>query len=334
MNKDKTIETLRGFVILLVVIGHVIGSTSDGGMKVSDDSFLRYVYYTFIDPVQMPLFTIIAGWVYSLKSLNLDSLKTFIVKKVFRLLVPMFVVGNCYFVIQYITPGTNHKEELADIWRLLFFPYTIYWYLYSLFFVFVITALIDVCGKLKGIFNWGVIFIISLISLLVRDVLIPEEVPNFLSFKGVLYLFPSFILGVGLNRFKDFFQINAIKYISVLLFIGCIIIQQLSWFKMIDIVVVKDNIFGLLIGFTGAMILLRCKTEINWMIWFGGFSYSIYLFHGFGTAAGRIIPEYMNVNSVVLIFITSLAMGTIIPIITEKILERFKLTRFLFLGKY
>lgn len=56
-TKDSTIETLRGAVIIMVVIGHVIGSGSDGGMKVNDDSFLRYFYDTFIASIQMPLFT-------------------------------------------------------------------------------------------------------------------------------------------------------------------------------------------------------------------------------------------------------------------------------------
>jgi hypothetical protein len=40
IEKDLFVETLRGLAITLVVIGHVIGSASDGGMQVSDDSFL------------------------------------------------------------------------------------------------------------------------------------------------------------------------------------------------------------------------------------------------------------------------------------------------------
>ena len=76
-EKDTTIETLRGAVIILVVIGHVIGSASDGGMKVSDDSILRYFYFTFIDPLQMPLFTIIAGSVYALRPTIYEKINDF-----------------------------------------------------------------------------------------------------------------------------------------------------------------------------------------------------------------------------------------------------------------
>lgn len=46
MNKQKVahIESLRGIAILLVVIGHVIGSTPAGGMKIDYPSFWRYLY--------------------------------------------------------------------------------------------------------------------------------------------------------------------------------------------------------------------------------------------------------------------------------------------------
>ena len=332
-NKDQAIETLRGAVILLVVVGYVIGSKSDGGMKVSDDSFFRYFYDTFIAPIQMPLFTILAGWVYTLKLPVYDKLRTFITKKAFRLLLPMLVVSLCYFLLQYFTPGTNRKSNLHDLWKLLFFPYTLFWYLYSLFIVFVIIALIDVFNKMDTRINWLVIFSVTIAALLLRDVFIPYETPNYISYKGALYLLPCFILGVGLNRFKDVFQSKLALYLSVVLLVICVTIQQLSWFKVIDYVVHQDDFIGLFIGFTATMILLRSRLEARWLIWVGGFAYSIYLFHAFGTAAGRIIPQKLNINSTILIFVMSLTTGIILPIITEKILERFRLTRILFLGR-
>ncbi len=102
IEKDLFVETLRGLAITLVVIGHVIGSASDGGMQVSDDSFLRYLYYTFIEFLQMPLFTIIAGWVYALNPIKQGNFLPFIKKKVYRILVPMIVVGVVYFLLSEV----------------------------------------------------------------------------------------------------------------------------------------------------------------------------------------------------------------------------------------
>ena len=332
-DKDQTIETLRGAVIILVVIGHVIGSESDGGMMVRNDSFFRYMYDTFIDCIQMPLFTVIAGWVYTLKPVSYEKINDFILKKVMRILVPMVVVGTSYFLVQYFTLGTNHKGNLSEIWRLLLFPFTLYWYLYSLFLVFGIIALVDSFNKMKTINNWFIFFSMSVFILLIRDVVIPYEQPNYFSYKGAMYLLPCFILGVGLNRFKVFFQNRIFANFTAFIFVVSICIQQLSWFKIVDYTVNKETIVGLLIGLTGTIMLLKFSLKTNWLIWFGGFAYSIYLFHGFGTAGGRIIAKRFNIQSSDLIFTISLVAGLSLPILTEKILERFKITRMLFLGK-
>lgn len=332
-TKDSTIETLRGAVIIMVVIGHVIGSGSDGGMKVNDDSFLRYFYDTFIASIQMPLFTILAGEVYSLKPVAHNGFKTFVSKKAMRLLVPMLTVGVCYFLLQYFTPGTNNKGDLFDLWKLVFFPYTLFWYLYSLFIVFVIVGLLDIFNKMNTVTNLLIVFSVSIIALLLRDLFIPFESPNYLSYKGALYLLPCFVLGVGLNRFKEVFQSKWVTYLSIIIIVICVGIQQLSCFKLINYVVHKDDFFCLLLGFTATILLLRSRIESGWLIWFGSFAYSIYLFHAFGTAGGRIIALKLHINSVLIIFGLSLTAGIIFPIIAEKILERSKLTRVLFLGK-
>ena len=128
-GKNLSIETLRGIAILLVVVGHVIGSGPGGGMKIDFPHPLRYLY-VWIDYIQMPLFTAIAGWAYALKPFSASSgFGSFAGKKALRLLVPMAVVGTLYFGVQYLMPGTNSKGELGQMWRIYLFPYTIYWYL-------------------------------------------------------------------------------------------------------------------------------------------------------------------------------------------------------------
>lgn len=121
-SKSPYIETLRGIAILLVVIGHVIGSTSSGGMKVDDSSFYRYLY-CFFENIRMPLLTVISGWVYALHPIEKSKTWLFLRKKVRRLLFPMIFVGSTYYIIQYLTPGTNMKHSLGDIWQI---------YIYSL----------------------------------------------------------------------------------------------------------------------------------------------------------------------------------------------------------
>ena len=331
-EKDLSVETLRGAAIILVVIGHVIGSGSDGGMQVDNDSFLRHFYYTF-EFLRMPLFTVISGWVYALHPVTSKYFNDFIVKKIRRILLPMIFVGGAYFLLQYLVPGTNAKGDLSEIWKIFVFPYTLFWYLPSLFLVFVLVAIIDSFRKMETFINWLLVFCLTLMILLVRDYFIAQESLNFFSYKGAVYLLPFFIMGVGIKRFKDFFN-NRIFIASLLIILICsLVIQQLAWYKLFDYNFSKSGGIGLLIGLTGTILLFRLRWKVNWLIWFGSFAYSIFLFHAFGTAAGRIIIQKFGIHYSAIIFIVSLLAGMCFPIIAEKIFNRFGITRMLFLGR-
>jgi glucans biosynthesis protein C len=331
-EKDKSVESLRGAAIILVVIGHVIGSGSDGGMQVSDNSFLRHFYYTF-EYLRMPLFTVISGWVYALHPVDINHVGGFLVKKVRRILLPMIFVGATYFIVQYFMPGTNSKGNLSEIWKILVFPYTLFWYLPSLFLVFAVVTLIDSFLRKENFFLWIAVFSMALAMLLLRNYVIPQESPNYFSYKGAIYLLPFFVMGVGISRFKPFFSNRYFLYGLFVLLVASLVIQQLVWYKVIDYDLSKSGGIGLLIGLTGTILLFQLKWSVKWLIWLGSFAYSIFLFHAFGTAGGRIIIQKLGIDSTALVFAVSLLVGMIIPIIAEKILDTTGPTRMLFLGR-
>ena len=275
-QKDPSVETLRGFAIILVVLGHVIGSDSSGGMRVSDDSFLRYVYYTF-EYLRMPLFTVISGWVYALRPARRSNLGDFTMKKVRRILFPMVFVGATYYVLQYFTPGTNAKNPLSDIWHILVFPYTLYWYLPSLFWVFVLCSLFDAFKAMEKLPGWLAVMTIAVGLLFVRNAFIPESFPNYMSFKGAIYLFPFFVTGIGIQRFKTLFANKVFNGVLLGVLVFGLLIQQLSWFGAIDYELSKRSGLGLLIGISGTILFFRVKWNVKWLVWFGSYAYSIYL---------------------------------------------------------
>lgn len=331
-EKDLSLETLRGIAIILIVIGHVIGSESGGGMQVENDSLLRHFYYTF-EYLRMPLFTVISGWVYALHPVKLEYFTGFITKKIRRIIFPMIFVGLFYFLLQYFVPGTNYKGHLSDIWKIFVFPYTLFWYLPSLFLVFTFVALLDSVRIMNTFINWIFIFCFALLALSFRDIIIPMGSLNYFSYKGALYLLPFFIIGIGIKRFNFFFSSPILLNILLPILIICLIIQQLSWYKIIEYGLNRNGGVGLLIGITGAILLLRLRWKVNWLISIGSFAYSIFLFHAFGTAAGRIVIKKFGIHYSLIIFIVSTFAGMYFPIIAEKILDRFKITRMLLLGR-
>jgi hypothetical protein len=56
----------------------------------------------------------------------------------------MFVVGVCYFLLQYVTPGTNKRKSL-DLWKLLLFPYNVILvFIFTICCFLFVMALVDV----------------------------------------------------------------------------------------------------------------------------------------------------------------------------------------------
>jgi glucans biosynthesis protein C len=334
-KKNTHIETIRGLAILLVVIGHVIGSAGEGGMKVNDDSFLRYVYFSFIKFTQMPLFTVIAGWVYALKPFNADSgrLINFYINKIQRLLIPMVVVGGMYYVLQSFTPGTNASNDLKDIWKIAIFPYTLYWYLQALFFCFVFISIIDKFDISKNIRGYFVILAFSFILIYIRNEFIPQSFPNYFGFKGGIYLLPFFVIGIGFNRFSDQLNNKILRWVAIITFIAGFSIQQLIWFEIINYKMYMSRGIGLIIGVSLIVFSMQIKFTNKWLVWLGSFAYTIYLFHAFGTAGGRIFANRIGITSTFFIFIFSLFLGLFLPVLVEIIADKFGITRLLFLGK-
>ena len=331
-KKDLSIETLRGMAIILVVMGHVIGYDSTGGMKVADDSFLRHFYFTF-QYIRMPLFTAISGWVYALAAVKAGSFNTFEIKKARRILLPLLFVGGSYYILQSIVPNTNTPNPLNEIWTLLVFPYTFYWYLYALFIVFTVVAFIDIYKLCDTVSHWLGLVAIGFIVLYIRDSVIPDYVRNVWAFKNAIYLFPYFMLGLGVKRFPEVFKTKYLLTVVSMLLVAGLLLQQLAWYKIIECNLKPEGILGLSVGILGVITLLNMKFQNKQFIWIGNFAYTIYLFHSFGTSGGRILLKAGGIHNSVAIFFISLLCGLAFPILVEKVLDKNGITRMLFLGR-
>lgn len=330
-NKNLHIETLRGFAIILVVMGHIIGSTPDGGMKIDFPSPWRYLYL-WIDFIQMPLFTAIAGWVYGLKLLKKEYFSSFLKKKTFRLLVPMVTVGTLYFTVQYLIPGTNSKGSWTEIWKIYLFPYTIYWYLPSLFIMFLLQGIIDINGWANSLSGWIKCFIGIYLLMILQSTCIPNNIPNLFSFKGALMQFPYFITGVGICRFSKEISSKWVKTSCLIAVCIGLLLLQIDWFYSLH----NNTIYKItqpLWAICSLYFILRSSVTNNFLIRIGSYAYTIYLFHGFGTAGGRIILTKSGVHSEIIIFLFALFIAIFIPIILERILKKWEITRMLFLGE-
>jgi fucose 4-O-acetylase-like acetyltransferase len=326
VEKDLSIETLRGFAIVFMVAGHIIGSSLTG-MRVADNSVWRYFYFAF-EFIRMPLFTVISGYIYSFRPAADSKYSDFIRGKARRVLLPLIFVATLHCISQYFVPDTNVKLPLSDIWKIYIFPYEHFWFLQAIFLIFLVVGLIDKLKLMQKIENWLIIF---LAASLIRN-MIPEFRINVFSADRFLNLLPFFILGCGIQRFNGYFTSRVLIRLAIIVFILSFGLQQYTWFSNYTLDLYETKTLSLFVACAGIILLFHVRKNINIMSKIGYYAFGIYLFHVLGTAGSRIFLMRVGVLEHYILFICGLLCGIALPILIEMVFEKSKILRRLFLG--
>lgn len=334
-EKDRYIETLRGLTILLVVVSHVIGMDASGGMRVSDDSVWRYLYFTLCsNHITIPLFTALAGWVYALKPVRKGAVGHFLVKKARRLLLPLIFTGTLYYLLQALTPGANQIVELKRIWCIYLYPHSIFWYLPALFLIFCLMAFIDArgcCGKLRRWAGWLAVSIVGSVT----GHLAAAHIPNLFGIWGAMSVLPYFLLGAGVCRFRDRLATPPLRRLYLAGLVVSFAALQAVWFTLGNVHLLLHYYLHIPLSLLSTAFLLswRQRPAVCWLEQLGHHAYTIYLFHVFGTAGGRILLAAFNIHNQTIVFAVSLTLGMAVPLAVDKIAERGRMVARLFLGR-
>lgn len=312
--RDIRIDTLRGLACIFLVSYHVIGNTPSNGLHI-ETGLLREVN-DLLATVRMPLFTFLSGMVYAFRPLS-DNWPKFLKGKARRLLIPMLVVGTLFAVIQAIVPGTNNKID--NWWLLHIYPVQHFWFVEALFWVFVFIIPLE----LNKLLNNRLVTCLIILAFLALAV--GQPYTKILAFKGFIYLTPFFLLGMSIVRF-NILPLPVLP--SVVGFLG---IMAIVYFSTNGIA--GKSLLGCVIGIVSCYFLLGMKLEVSWLARVGLYSYSIYIFHVFFTAASRIIisklfyvPEEVN-------FLIGVLLGVMGPISVYFVTKKITLFRFLLLGE-
>ncbi|WP_334061772.1 acyltransferase family protein [Alteromonas genovensis] len=312
--RDIRIDTLRGLACIFLVGYHVIGNNPTNGLHI-ESGFLREIN-DLLETVRMPLFTFISGMLYAYRPLS-GNWPKFLKGKARRLLIPMLVVGTLFAIIQALVPGTNNKIEIW--WLLHIYPVQHFWFVEALFLVFIFIIPLELNRLLDN--KLVTIFIIAGFLALA----IGQPYTKLLAFKGFVYLTPFFLFGMSIVRFK----ISPLPIFSSL--IGFVGIMSAIYFLTDG--VYGRSLLGCLIGMFSCYLLLGLKMEVTWLAKIGIYSYSIYIFHVFFTAASRIMINKASVLPIELTFIIGVAAGVFGPIFLSKSIKNIPYANFILLGQ-
>ncbi|KIE21834.1 hypothetical protein SE23_06380 [Vibrio sinaloensis] len=320
-KRDITIDTLRGVACILLVSYHVIGSNDTNGLKLSE-GFYRTLN-DFLVYIRMPLFTFLSGYVYANRPYKNDF-NRYIVGKARRLLLPMLYVGTTFAVLQSIVDGSNNQTQN---WHLLHIvPVAHFWFIEAIFIIFLCMIFLEHYKLLSSISNCSLVFGLS-VFLYTHNNNIDIE---YFAFSGAIYLFPYFLFGLLVNRFKledklGFFLIGVILLTTISILYG-IADDYIS-------VESKYSFVSLIIGCLSCFLLLSFRLKSALLAQIGVFSYSIYLYHVFFTAGSRIVFTNIGVTNISLLFFISLLVGIIGPVMVDVVFKKNKFLRKNLLGK-
>lgn len=190
VKRDLTIDTLKGFLIILVILGHLIGSLDRS----------NNVIWNFIYTFHMPLFVLVSGYLSNRDNLKLSTIiKPLVVFQLINVTI-LSIMGADFSVSYFLVPH----------WTL--------WYLLSLVFWRLILKYTS-----RGLLDRPHMYlgIVMLASLLIGLVM-----PNgrILSIQRTISFFPFFLMGYYFqtNQIKQKLWGNSLS--KILLVIVCMIV--------------------------------------------------------------------------------------------------------------
>lgn len=324
-HADPAIETMRGVAVLLLIAYHVIGPGPNGGMGLAYPEPLRAFADIFGD-IRMPLFAFIAGWVYGLKPVRLETYGRFVWGKIRRLMIPG-AVAAILFAVADRAMGGSFSMPLAESWRILVMPYAHFWFLQAIFLIFVLYGLLDALfrGRATAIFL-GLSIVLYFAS---------PYLPEAMSAKRAAHLLPSFLLGLLAVRHIDLLRERR----GLVLLVATAALAWATWVHVQSFLATGRpelrllDVQSIAVAFSTTMLALLALPRIRVLEMIGPFAFTIYLYHIFGTSGARQALGIVGIDAQPAVLVAGLAAGLAVPIVVHKLAELHPLGRRLILGQ-
>ena len=139
-KREAWVDNVKVIACIFVALGHFFQSMVGSSILPETDLykwFNQTIYYFHV-----PLFFICSGYLYQKRSKinNFSSYKNNIINKAIALGIPYFVFSAATWIMKSGLSGLVNKTPQASLVKTLFIsPLPPYWFLYSLFFIFLIT---------------------------------------------------------------------------------------------------------------------------------------------------------------------------------------------------
>lgn len=324
------VDTIRAVVCIILVLHHMVGISPTFGLELALDHPISLLSHTTQD-MRMPIFSFISGMVFVRISGIWSEAAVVIRKKARRLLLPMASVGTLFWLARDAA-GTL-QQPLPMIYVTSFAHY---WFLQASFLIMVTATLLGCL--LGGASHTRIAAGLGVLGILwIGFVLFPLPLINWFSIANAVFLLPFFMSGYLLNQSEGLRQhLRAAPWArplgAALLLAGLWVGWGIADGSLILTGPARMQV-AILLGFCACFGLILLRPATAQLAKLGQYSYAIYLFHVFFTAAitkiwwtlGAPIPLWSVV-------ILGCFTGLIGPIATQHLLLKSPITALIFLG--
>lgn len=319
------LDSLKGFAIFLVVVGHVVLGYLRAG-TFPEYQWSLQLTHDLIYSFHMPLFFLISGFLYKLTWSKKNTGILINIANKFLNLIPMYLLFSVIFWISKYYASIYGNIQMsdfftfADLMHIYIAPLSYLWFLYVLIWLFVFIPLLESLLKPLLVF----------ISFLMLYLFLPPvegifKVINSIIYGGVYFTLGS-VIYIYYERIKNFISNN-------LLIIGFISILMASIsFPYITEQTIFKYVCALGISSFLAILFFKLKDR-KWITFWnicGRYSLGIYILHLYFSGPLRTIFRNLSIDNIMVAIILSCIISTIVPIFIVMFFDKFKMTSWIF----
>ncbi|WP_044973674.1 acyltransferase [Ruminococcus sp. HUN007] len=329
-NRIYYIDCLKGYAIILVVLGHIFDGYIKSGYFLEKQDFMCggfNIIYSF----HMALFFIISGFVYSKAYIQEDGTSKATLKtQLFNIVVIYFIFSLLFGVFKIICSShTNVDVEPIDLLLLWLKTINPYWYLYVLAILYLLFSK----GIIKHITKVTTIVILFIITFLSNY--IPHTIGGYFEIKHIFYYAAFFGFGIAISKSEEKYHSKE-RVLSSILFSISIIIMVMDrdgfsidgynngftyWKRKYNLIIALGISMFLIYIFRLAFSngdYYRVKV----LSFLGRYSLEIYVIHCIFTAGNRVVLSKLHIDNFYLNISINTLLSIGIPVVISLICKK------------
>lgn len=312
-RRTDYLDSLKGFAIILVVLGHICLGYNAAQTFPSAKGALAAIHKA-IYMFHMPLFMTISGYVfhaaYFTRDGQLQGCRIF--RQVLNLMLTCFLFSAFLGLLKMGAEGyTNSTTSWEDILLIPVRPISPYWYLYVLGTLYVVFSARGAClCRMRP-----AVLLPALASLSVLGSFVGAD--TWFELRRSLYYSFPFGLGIILRRSAKWIPVNAISTPVFGLGAGALAVAFWHDGRQIDAIPVVNLVVGVSFSlfFWGIFSRIRFLAGNRVLCLVGRFSLEIYVLHCIFTAGHRAVLPRLGVTNAFMGTTVNLIVSVLIPML-------------------